>query len=139
MDVAQGRRSGQESGGGGQDWCTNESFPAGGLAVSPQRGRGAEPRKQTHFGKNNLKINLKPGLISVARHAVPYCEKVVDMLDIENDRRVMSLVYSAIYDQWDNGTILGEPLHIDRYLNFSGFIVRFIEEVILWSSLMSRW
>ena len=62
--------------GGGTDWCVNQRFQAGGL------------------GKNILKINLKSGLISVARHAIRDCEKVVDiwMLDIENDRLVMSLV-----------------------------------------------
>ncbi len=80
-----------------------QSFPAGGLggAVSPPAGSGAAPRKQTHFGENILEINLKSGLISVARHAVRDCEKVVDiwMLDIENDRLVMSLVYSVIYAQ----------------------------------------
>ena len=74
------------------------SWGSGGGAVSPPVGSGAEPRKQTHFGKNIFKIKLKSGLISVARHAVRDCEKVVDvlMLDIENDRLVMSLVYSAI-------------------------------------------
>ena len=81
----------------------NQRLPAGSLggAVSPPAGSGTEARKQTHFGTNILKINLKSGLISVARHAVRDCEKVVDiwMLDIENDRLVMSLVYSAIYAQ----------------------------------------
>ena len=38
----------------------------------------------------------------------------------------------------DNGTILGEPLHVDRFLHVSGLSVRFFEDVILWSSLMSR-
>ena len=88
-----GRRSGQESG-GGTDWCepTFSSWGSGGRC---------KPRKQTQFGKHILKINLKSGLISVSRHAVRDCEKVVDiwMLDIENDRLVMSLVYSAIYAQ----------------------------------------
>ena len=80
---------------------TFSSWGSGGGAVSPPAGSGAEPRKQTHFGENILEINLKSGLISVARHAVRDCEKVVDiwMLDIENDRLVMSLVYSAIYAQ----------------------------------------
>ena len=35
-------------------------------AVSPPVGSGVEPRRQTHFGKNILKINLKSGLFSVA-------------------------------------------------------------------------
>ena len=87
----QGRRSGQESG-GGTDWFVNQRFAAGGLggAVSPLEGSGAEARKQTHFCKNILKMNLKSGLISVARHAVRDCEKVVDiwMLGIENDRLI---------------------------------------------------
>ena len=78
------------------------SWGSGG-AVSPPAGSdsGEQSRKQTHFGTNILKINLKSGLISVARHAVRDCEQVVDiwMLDIENDRLVMSLVYSAIYAQ----------------------------------------
>ena len=76
------------------------SWGSGGRC-KPPAGSGAEPRKQTHFGKNILKINLKSGLISVARHAVRDCEKVVDiwMLDIEYDGLVMSLVYSAIYAQ----------------------------------------
>ena len=40
---------------GGTDWCVTQPFPAGG-AVNPQRGLG---RRQTHFGKNLLQINLK--------------------------------------------------------------------------------
>ena len=48
---------------GGQAWCVTQSFPAGGLGgVRPQAGPGAEPRRQTHFGNNLLKIYLKSGL-----------------------------------------------------------------------------
>ena len=87
-------------------------------AVSPQRGPG---RRQTHFGKNLLQINLKSGLFSVAVYtpnsnpisdvhwlvrrkigsAVRGCAKLVDirMLNIENDRLVTLLVYCAIYAQ----------------------------------------
>ena len=39
----------------------------------------------------------------------------------------------------ETGTMLGEPLHIDRLLHVSGLSVRFIEEVILGSSLLTRW
>ena len=39
----------------------------------------------------------------------------------------------------ETGTMLGEPLHIDRLLDVSGLSVRFIEEVILGSSLLTRW
>ena len=55
--------------GGGTDWFVNQPFAAGGVggAVSPPGGGRAEPRKQTHFGKNILKSNLKSGRISVAR------------------------------------------------------------------------
>ena len=45
--------------GGGTDCSVTQPFPAGGLgggAVSPPAGSGAEPRKQTHFGKNRLQI-----------------------------------------------------------------------------------
>ena len=58
--------------GGGTDWCVNKTFPAGGCvgAVRPPPGSGAEPRKQTHFGKNLLKMNLKSGLMSVARQCM---------------------------------------------------------------------
>ena len=49
------------------------------------------------------------------------------------------LIESKSLPPRENGTILGKPLHIDRFLHFSGLSVRFIEEVILWSSLMSRW
>ena len=100
-----------------------QTFPAGGLgsAVSPSAGSGAEPRRQTHFGKNLLQINLKSGLFCVAVYtpnsdpisdvhwlvrrkigsAVGGCAKLVDirMLNIENDRLVTSLVYCAIYGQ----------------------------------------
>ena len=43
-------------GGGGADVA--QPSPAGGLggAVSPPTGSGAEPRRQTHFGNNLLKI-----------------------------------------------------------------------------------
>ena len=51
----------------------------------------------------------------------------------------MSLIEFKYLPPRENGTILGEPMHIDRFLHFSGLSVRFIEEVILWSSLMSRW
>ena len=44
---------------------TFSSWGSGG-AVSPPAGPGAEPRRQTHFGKTLLKINLKSGLFSVA-------------------------------------------------------------------------
>ena len=92
-----------------------------GGAVSHPAGSGAEPRRQTHFGKNLLQINLKSGIFSVAVYtpisdpisdvhwlvrrkigsAVRGCSKLVDirMVNIENDRLVTSLVYSAIYDQ----------------------------------------
>ena len=102
-----------------------QPFPAGvwgALAVTPSpAGSRAEPRRQTHFGKNLLKINLKSGLFSVAVYtpnsdpisdvhwlvrrkigsAVRGCAKRVDirMLNIENDRLVTSLVYCAIYAQ----------------------------------------
>ena len=90
--------------GGGTDWCVNQPFPAGGVggAVSPPAGSGSEPRKRTHFGKNLLKINLKSGLISVARQCMlTEIETLVGvwMLDIENDKLVTSLVYCAIYAQ----------------------------------------
>ena len=89
-------------GGGNRLVCepTFSSWGSGGRCKLPA-GSGAEPLKQTHFGKIIFKINLESGLISVARHAVRDCEKVVDiwMLDIENDILVMSLVYSAIYAQ----------------------------------------
>ena len=51
-----------------------------GGTVSPPAESGAEPRKQTHFGKNLVKMNLKSGLISVARQCMlPDCEKLVGM------------------------------------------------------------
>ena len=52
----------------GADWCVTQPFPTGGLegAVSPPAGSGAEPRRQTHFGTNVLKINSKSGPFSVA-------------------------------------------------------------------------
>ena len=108
----QGRRSGYESGGGGRIDVKTQPFPAGGLrgAVSPPAGSGAEPRRQTHFDKYLLQINLKSGLFSVAVYtpnsdpmcdvhwlvrrkigsAVRSCAKLVDirMLNIENDRLV---------------------------------------------------
>ena len=80
----------------------------------------AEPRRQTHFDKNLLRINLKSGLFSVAVYtpnsdpisdvhwlvrrkigsAVRGCAKLVDIRTcIENDRLVTSLVYCAIYSQ----------------------------------------
>ena len=51
----------------GTDWCVTQPFPAGesGGAISPPAGFGAEPRRQTHFCKNLLRINLKSGLFSV--------------------------------------------------------------------------
>ena len=46
----------------GTDWCVTQPFPAGVWgAVSPPAGSGAEPRRQTHFGTNVLKINSKSG------------------------------------------------------------------------------
>ena len=76
------------------------------------------PRRQTHFGKNLLRINLKSGLFSVAvytsnsdpisdvhwlvrrKKVVRGCAKLVDIRTcIENDRLVTSLVYCAIYAQ----------------------------------------
>ena len=41
-----------------------QRYPAGGLggAVSPPTGSGEEPRRQTHFGNNLLKIGWKSGL-----------------------------------------------------------------------------
>ena len=80
-------------------------------------GSGAEPRRQTHFGKNLLRINLKSGLFSVAVYtpnsdpisdvhwlvrrkigsAVRGCAKLVDIRTcIENDRLVTSLVYAPV-------------------------------------------
>ena len=85
-----------------------QPFPGWGLggAVSPPAGSGAEPRRQAHFGKNLLQINLKSGIFSVAVYthisdpisdvhwlvrrkigsAVRGCAKLVDirMLNIEN-------------------------------------------------------
>ena len=98
---------------------TFSSWGSGG-AVSPPAGSGAEPRRQAHFGKNILRINLKSGLCSVAVYtpnsdpisdvpwlvlrkigsAVRGCAKLVDIRTcIENDRLVTSLVYCAIYAQ----------------------------------------
>ena len=100
---------------------TFSSWGSGG-AVSPPAGyaSGAEPRRQTHFGKNLLRINLISGLFSVAVYtpnfdpisdvhwlvrrkigsAVRGCAKLVDIRPcIENDRLVTSLVYCAIYAQ----------------------------------------
>ena len=78
------------------------------------------PRRQTHFGKTLLRINLKSGLFSVAVYtpnsdpisdvhwlirrkigsAVRGCAKLVDIRTcIENDRLVTSLVYCPIYAQ----------------------------------------
>ena len=71
---------------------TFSSWGSGG-AVSPPAGSGAEPRRQTHFGKNLLRIR-KIGI------AVRGCAKLVDIRTcIENDRLVTSLVYCAIYAQ----------------------------------------
>ena len=49
-------------------WCdpTFWSWESGGGAVSPPAGSGADERRQTHFGNNLLKINLKSGLFSVS-------------------------------------------------------------------------
>ena len=98
---------------------TFSSWGSGG-AVSPPAGSGAEPRRQTHFGQNLLRINLKSGLFSVAVYtpnsdpisdvhwlvrrkigsAVRGCAKLVDIRTcIENDRLVTSLVYCTIYAQ----------------------------------------
>ena len=99
---------------------TFSSWGSGGRCKSPA-GSGAEPRRQTHFGKNLLQMNLKSGLFLVAvytpisdpindvhwlvRHKmgsdVCGCAKLVDirMLNIDNDRLVTSLVYCAIYAQ----------------------------------------
>ena len=40
------------------DRCVTQPNPAGGLGgdESPPAGSGAEPRRQTHFGNNLLKI-----------------------------------------------------------------------------------
>ena len=75
------------------------------------------PRRQTHFGKNILRINLKSGLFSVAVYT-PNSDPISDVhwlvgptaqdrqccpwlckTCIENDRLVTSLVYCAIYAQ----------------------------------------
>ena len=98
---------------------TFSSWGSGG-AVSRLAGSGAEPQRQTHFGKNLLRINLKSGLFSVAVYtpnsdpisdvhwlvrrkigsAVRGCAKLVDIRTcIENDRLVTSLDYCAIYAQ----------------------------------------
>ena len=51
---------------------TFSSWGSGG-AVSPPAGSRAEPRKQTHFCKNLLRINLKSGLFSAQdRHCCPW-------------------------------------------------------------------
>ena len=98
----------------------------GAVSPPPPAGSGAEPRRQTHFGKNLLQINLKSRLFSVAVYtpnsdpgprsdkrrslvgtaqfkigsAVRGCAKFVDIRTcIENDRLVTSLVYCAIYAQ----------------------------------------
>ena len=96
---------------------TFSSWGSGG-AVSPPAGSGAEPRRQTHFGTNLLRINFKSGLFSVAVYtpnsdpisdvhwlvrrkigsAVRGCAKLVRTC-IENDSLVTSLVYCAIYAQ----------------------------------------
>ena len=51
----------------GTDWCVTQPFRAGGLGrCEPPSGVRAEPRRQTHFGTNVLKINSKSGPFSVA-------------------------------------------------------------------------
>ena len=58
-DVDQARRFVVIEGGDGvADRCVTQPNSAGGLggAVSPPAGSGAEPRRQTHFGNNLLKI-----------------------------------------------------------------------------------
>ena len=46
--------------------CKRKLFQLGsGGRCKPPAGSGAEPRRQTHFGKNLLQINLKSGLFSV--------------------------------------------------------------------------
>ena len=93
---------------------TFSSWGSGG-ALSPQRGpvaSGAEPRRQTHFGKNLLRINAvyTPNSDPISDvhwlvrrkigSAVRGCAKLVDIRTcIENDRLVTSLVYCAIYAQ----------------------------------------
>ena len=104
---------------------TFSSWGSGGAVSPPPPPRGpgqsrAEPRRQTHFGKILLRINLKSGLFSIAVYtpnsdpisdvhwlvrrkigsAVRGCAKLVDIRTcIENDRLVTSLVYCAIYAQ----------------------------------------
>ena len=45
---------------------TFSSWGSGGAVSPPPAGLGAEPRRQTHFGTNVLKINSKSGPFSVA-------------------------------------------------------------------------
>ena len=52
-------------------WC--------GGAVSSPAGAGAEPRRQTHFGTNVLKINSKSGPFSVAVYAYPNSDPISDV------------------------------------------------------------
>ena len=44
--------------GGGFIFGLTQSFPAGGGRCKPPAGSRAEPRRQTHFGKQNLEIGL---------------------------------------------------------------------------------
>ena len=53
-------------------------------------------------------------------------------------KNVTGLMESKCLPPRENGTIFEEPLHVDRFLHVSGLSVRFFDEVILWSSLMSR-
>ena len=62
MHIASGGSRNVRKGGGGAGVA--QPSPAGGLGgvVSPPTGSGAEPRRQTHFGNNLLKIGWKSGL-----------------------------------------------------------------------------
>ena len=65
---------------GGGGLVYNPTFPSWGSggAVSPPAVSGAEPRRQTHFGKNVWQINLKSGLFSVAVYT-PISDPISDV------------------------------------------------------------
>ena len=79
----------------GTDWCVTQPFPAGGLggAVSPPAGSGAEPRRQTHFGTNVLKINSKSGPFSVAIYT-PNSDPISDVHWLRQ-RKIGSVVHGC--------------------------------------------
>ena len=95
------------------------------------------PRRQTHFGKNLLRINLKSGIFSVAVYtpnsdpisdvhwlvrrkigsAVRGCAKLVDIRTcIENDRLVTSLVYApSTPNYWYYAPSVAPPIALVLY------------------------